>query len=200
MRRLTPWSELVAAIAGRYPRGEGHVRPPIGLERMLRTYIAQNCFRLSGEGIVGAIYDSQAIRCCLGIDLGHEPAPDATTPLKFCRLLDDKQLAETMFKTILAHPAATGLSLSRDMGVGATIIAAPSSTSNAKGALALEMHQIRKGSEWHFGMKAHIGVDAESGLLPTVICTTANVADVTQAKGLLHGGLEHAFGAAHLFL
>jgi IS5 family transposase len=152
---MTPWGELVAAIAGHYPRGEGRGRPPIGLERMLRMYIAQNCFGLSDEGIEDAIYDSQAIRRFVGIDLGRETAPDATTLLKFRRLLEDKQLTETIFTTINAHLAAKGLFLRRGTVVDATIIEAPPSTKNAKGERDPDMHQAKKGNEWHFnGMNA----------------------------------------------
>ena len=159
-------------------------------------YIAQNCFGLSDEGIEDAIYDSQAIRRFVGIDLGRETAPDATTLLKFRRLLEDKQLTDTIFTTINAHLAAKGLFLRRGTVVDATIIEAPPSTKNAKGERDPDMHQAKKGNEWHFGMKAHIGVDAESGLVHTVIGTAANVADVTQAQDLLHGDEEHAFGDA----
>jgi transposase, IS5 family len=122
---MTPWGELVAAIERHYPKCGRRGRPPIGLERMLRMYIAQNCFGLSDEGIEDAIYDSQAIRSFVGIDLGREAAPDATTLLKFRRLLEDKQLTETIFTTINAHLATKGLFLRRGTVVDATIIAAP---------------------------------------------------------------------------
>ena len=193
---MTPWGELVAAIERHYPQGGGRGRPPIGLERMLRMYIAQNCFGLSDEGIEDAIYDSQAIRRFVGIDLGRETAPDATTLLKFRRLLEDKQLTDTIFTTINAHLAAKGLFLRRGTVVDATIIEAPPSTKNKKGERDPEMHQAKKGNEWHFGMKAHIGVDAESGLVHTVIGTAANVADVTQAQDLLHGDETDVFADA----
>jgi len=193
---MTPWGELVAAIERHYPKCGGRGRPPIGLERMLRMYIAQNCFGLSDEGIEDAIYDSQAIRSFVGIDLGREAAPDATTLLKFRRLLEDKQLTETIFTTINAHLATKGLFLRRGTVVDASIIAAPPSTKNEKGERDPEMHQTKKGNEWHFGLKAHIGVDAESGLVHTVVGTAANVADVTQAQALLHGDEEDVFADA----
>ena len=193
---MTPWGELVAAIESHYPKGGGRGWPPIGLERMLRMYIAQNCFGLSDEGIEDAIYDSQAIRRFVSIDLGRETAPDATTLLKFRRLLEDKQLTDTIFTTINAHLAAKGLFLRRGTVVDATIIEAPASTKNEKGARDPEMHQAKKGNEWHFGMKAHIGVDAQSGLVHTVVGTAANVADVTQAQALLHGDEEDVFADA----
>ena len=193
---MTPWSALVAALERHYPKGDGRGRPPIGLERMLRMYIAQNCFGLSDEGIEDAIYDSQAIRRFVGIDLGREAAPDATTLLKFRRLLEDQQLTESIFSTINAHLAAKGLFLRRGTVVDATLIAAPPSTKNAKGERDPEMHQAKKGNQWHFGMKAHIGADAESGLVHTVVGTAANVADVTQAHHLLHGDEADVFADA----
>ena len=193
---MTPWGELVAAIESHDPKGGGRGRPPIGLERMQRMDIAQNCFGLSDEVIEDAIYDSQAIRRFVGIDLGRETAPDATTLLKFRRLLEDKQLTDTIFTTINAHLAAKGLFLRRGTVVEATIIEAPPSTKNEKGERDPEMHQAKKGNEWHFGMKAHIGVDAQSGLVHTVVGTAANVADVTQAQALLHGDEEDVFADA----
>ncbi|MCG9059791.1 IS5 family transposase [Laribacter hongkongensis] len=196
LERITPWSELLAALAPFYPKGGGRGRPPIGLERMLRMYIVQQSLGLSDEGIEDALYDSQAIRQFVGLDLGRESAPDATTLLKFRRLLETHQLTETIFATIRAHLASQGLMLREGTIVDATIIAAPSSTRNAKGERDAEMHQTRKGKQWHFGMKAHIGVDAASGLVHTVIGTAANVNDVTQAQALLHGDEREGYGDA----
>jgi IS5 family transposase len=193
---LTPWSALVAEIEPFYPKGEGRGRPPIGLERMLRMYIAQQCFGLSDEGIEDALYDSQAIRGFVGIDLNREAAPDATTLLKFRRLLESHNLTQRIFAAINGHLALKGLLLKEGTVVDATIIAAPSSTKNQSGERDPEMHQTKKGNQWHFGMKAHIGVDADSGITHTLITTPANVADVTQAHGLLHGEEATAFGDA----
>lgn len=193
---VTPWPALVAVIEPFYPKGDGRGRPPIGLERMLRMYVAQNCFGLSDEGIEDAIYDSQAIRRFVGIDLGREAAPDATTLLKFRRLLEEKGLTDAIFNAINAHLAEKGLFLRQGTVVDATIIAAPPSTKNRTGERDPEMHQAKKGNQWHFGMKAHIGADAESGLVHTVIGTAANVNDVTQAGALLHGDETDAFGDA----
>ena len=194
--RITPWSELLAALAPFYPKGEGRGRPPIGLERMLRMYIVQQSLGLSDEGVEDALYDSQAIRQFVGLDLGRESAPDATTLLKFRHLLEAHQLTESIFATIKAHLASQGLMLREGTIVDATIIAAPSSTKNAKGERDPEMHQAKKGNQWHFGMKAHIGVDADSGLVHTVVGTAANVKDVTQAQALLHGDEKEGFGDA----
>ena len=193
---LTPWSALAAEIEPFYPRGEGRGRPPIGLERMLRMYVAQQCFGLSDEGIEDALYDSQAIRGFVGIDLNREAAPDATTLLKFRRLLESHNLTQRIFAAINAHLASKGLLLKEGTVVDATIIAAPSSTKNQSGERDPEMHQTKKGNQWHFGMKAHIGVDADSGITHTLVTTPANVADVTQAHGLLHGEETTAFGDA----
>lgn len=193
---VTPWSALIAAIEPFYPKGGGRGRPPLGVERMLRMYIAQQCFGLSDEGIEDAIYDSQAIRGFVGIDLAREAAPDATTLLKFRRLLEAHQLTEDIFATINTHLAERGLLLREGTVVDATIIAAPSSTKNQSEGRDPEMHQTKKGNEWHFGMKAHIGVDAHSGLVHTLVTTAANVNDVTQAHQLLHGEEAVAFGDA----
>ena len=159
-------------------------------------YIVQQSLGLSDEGIEDALYDSQAIRQFVGLDLGRESAPDATTLLKFRHLLEAHKLTETIFATIKAHLASQGLMLREGTIVDATIIAAPSSTKNQKGERDPEMHQAKKGNQWHFGMKAHIGVDADSGLVHTVIGTAANVNDVTQAQALLHGEEQEGFGDA----
>ena len=193
---VSPWASLTAVVTSYYPSSGGRGRPPIGLERMLRMYIAQQCFGLSDEGIEDALYDSQAIRRFVGIDLNREAAPDATTLLKFRRLLETHQLTESIFTAINAHLAEQGLLLRAGTIVDATIIAAPSSTKNQDGKRDIEMHQTKKGNQWHFGMKAHIGVDAQSGLVHSVIGTAANVHDVTQAQALLHGEETDVFGDA----
>lgn len=192
----TPWPALVAVLLPYYPKGDGRGRPPIGLERMLRMYIAQQCFGLSDEGIEDAIYDSQAIRGFVGIDLTHESAPDATTLLKFRRLLEQHKLTERIFNEINGHLASKGLMMREGTIVDATLIAAPPSTKNKDGKRDPEMHQSKKGNDWHFGMKAHIGVDAASGLVHTVVGTAGNVADITQAHALLHGDEIAALGDA----
>jgi IS5 family transposase len=193
---VTPWAELEAVIEPFYPKGEGRGRPAIGLGRMLRMYVAQNCFGLSDEGIEDALYDSQAIRRFVGIDLSRESAPDATTLLKFRRLLEEKGLTESIFNAINAHLAEKGLFMRQGTVVDATIIAAPSSTKNRERRRDPDMHQTKKGNQWHFGMKAHIGADANTGLVHTVIGTAANVSDVTQANALLHGEETDVFADA----
>ena len=193
---VTPCVELERTVTPFYPSSGGRGRPPIGLTRMLRMYVAQQCFGLSDEGIEDAIYDSQAIRGFVGIDLSRESAPDATTLLKFRRLLETHQLTERIFETINALLAAKGLILKEGTVVDATIIAAPSSTKNRSGERDPEMHQTKKGNQWYFGMKAHIGVDAETGIVHTLVTTSANINDVTQAHALLHGEERLAFGDA----
>jgi len=184
---ITPWGLLEDTIAPFYPKGGGPGRPPVGLARMLRMYVCQQCFGLSDEATEDAIFDSQAIRHFIGIDLNRESAPDATTLLRFRRLLETHDLTRTIFHTINQHLAAKGLSMREGTVIDATLIAAPSSTKNAQGKRDPEMHQAKKGNQWHFGMKAHIGVDAASGLTHTLLTTPAHVHDVTQAHALLHG-------------
>ena len=193
---ITPWAELERTVAPFYPSSGGRGRPPMGLSRMLRMYVAQQCFGLSDEGIEDALYDSQSIRRFVGIDLSRESAPDATTLLKFRRLLETHQLTESIFNAINAHLAKKGLLLREGTIVDATLIAAPPSTKNREGKRDEEMHQTKKGQQWYFGMKAHIGVDAQSGLVHTLIGTAANISDVTQAQALLHGDETEAFGDA----
>ena len=194
--KVTPWGKLHQMIEPFYPKVTGAGRPPIGLARMLRMYVAQQCFGLSDEGIEDAIYDSQAIRGFVGIDLNRESAPDATTLLKFRRLLEANELTRKIFDTINGHLAEKGLMMREGTIVDATLIAAPPSTKNKDKQRDPEMHQSKKGNDWHFGMKAHVGVDATSGLVHTVIGTAGNVADVTQAHALLHGDEVAALGDA----
>lgn len=193
---ITPWDALLTELNCFYPAGEGRGRPPIGLARMLRMYVAQQCFGLSDEGIEDAIYDSQAIRRFVGIDLAREDAPDATTLLKFRRLLERNNLTRKIFTVINDHLAAQGLMLREGTIVDATLIAAAPSTKNRKKARDPAMHQTKKGNQYYFGMKAHIGVDAHSGLVHAVVGTAANVADVTQTDRLLHGDEREVFGDA----
>lgn len=151
---ITPWSVLEQTVGPFYPKSGGRGRPPIGLARMLRMYVAQQCFALSDEGIEDVIYDSQAIRHFVGIDLSRESAPDATTLLEFRHLLERHELTESIFNAINHHLAAKGLLLCEGTIVDATLIAAPPSTKNKAGKRDPEMHQSKKGKQWHFGMKA----------------------------------------------
>jgi transposase, IS5 family len=196
MERVVPWSRLIALIEPLYPTSGRVGRQPIGASRMLRMYCLQQWYGLADEALEDALYDSQALRDFVGIDLSRESVPDATTLLKFRRLLLANDLTKALFDEINAHLAEQGLLMRAGTIVDATIIAAPSSTKNQGNTRDPEMHQTKKGNQWHFGMKAHIGVDAESGLVHTVVGTAANVNDVTQAGTLLHGQETVAFGDA----
>lgn len=195
MEKLVPWSRLLTAIEPYYPKGE-RGRPPIGLERMLRIYFLQQWYGLSDEGLEDALYDSIAMRAFAGIDLAIENVPDATTLLKFRRLLLEHGLTRKLFDEIGISLCERGLMMKEGTLVDATIIEAPSSTKNAEKSRDPEMHQTKKGNAWHFGMKAHLGVDADSGLVHGVVGTAANVSDVSQAHALLHGHEDEAFGDA----
>lgn len=186
MDQLMPWSDLVEAVEPHYPKGE-RGRPPIALERMLRMYCVQQWFGLSDEGTEDTVTDSLAVQAFMGIDLTRETAPDATTLLQFRHLLEKHALTKALFKTINRTLSAQGLTMREGSIADATIIAAPPSVKNQAKARDPEMHQTKKGNQWYFGMKAHIGVDAESGLVHTVVGTAANVADITQTGAVLHG-------------
>ena len=148
---MTPWTALEHAVAPFYPSSGRPGRPPIGLARMLRMYVAQQCFGFSDEGIEDAIYDSQAVRRFIGVDLTRDAAPDATTLLHFRHLLERHQLTESIFNNINAHLAEKGLQLREGTLVDATLIAAPPSTKNQAGARDPDMRQSKKGNQWYFG-------------------------------------------------
>ncbi len=195
MERVVPWARLIAVVEPYYPKGR-RGRPPIGLERMLRIYFLQQWYGLSDEALEDALYDSTALRAFAGIDLAVEAVPDATTLLKFRRMLVEHELTRKLFDEIGIMLCERGLMMKEGTIVDATIIEAPSSTKNEKKSRDPEMHQTKKGNAWHFGMKAHIGVDAASGLVHSVVGTAANESDVSQAHAMLHGHEEHAFGDA----
>jgi IS5 family transposase len=195
MEKVVPWARLVAAITPHYPAGK-RGRPPIGIERMLRIYFLQQWYALADEALEDAIYDSQALRTFVGIDLSVEAVPDATTLLNFRHLLEAHELTAKIFAEVAALLSEKKLLMREGTIVDATIIAAPSSTKNRAKERDPEMHQVKKGNEWHFGMKAHIGVDAKSGLIHSLTGTAANVADITQAHALLHGEEKQAFADA----
>ncbi|SDN23218.1 Transposase DDE domain-containing protein [Janthinobacterium sp. OK676] len=176
---VTAWGGLHKLIELFYPKVEGAGRLPIGLARMLRMYVAQQCFGLSDEGIEDAIYDSQSIRAFVDIELGRESAPDATILLNFRHLLEVDWLTRQIFEAIDGHLAEKGLMMREGTIADATLIAAPPSTKNKAGKRDPEMHQSKRGNDWHFGMQVHVGVDTAAGLVHTVIGTAGNVADVT---------------------
>ena len=195
MEEVVPWKAIMDRIEPYYPKGD-RGRPPKGLERMLRLLVVQNCFGLSDEGLEDSVYEVASIRHFVGVDIGTESAPDATTVLKFRQLLERHNLARALFEEVNASLAVRGLYMKQGTIVDATIVAAPSSTKNQSGQRDPEMKQTKKGNQWHFGMKAHIGVDASSGLVHEVTATPANEADINQAQHLLHGQEKVVFGDA----
>ena len=186
MDEVIPWASLLAVIEPVYPKGE-RGRPPIGLERMLRVYFLQQWYGLADEALEDALYDSQALQQFARIDLAGGGVPDATTLLNFRHLLETHDLCKGLFAAINADLTARGLLLRVGTLVDATLIAAPPSTKNQAKQRDPEMHQTKKGNQWYFGMKAHIGADRDSKLVHTVVLTAANVADVTKTVELLHG-------------
>ena len=193
MEALVPWAEFCALIEGHYPKA-GNGRPPVGLERMLRMYLVANWFNLADEACEDALYDIAAFRDFCRIDLGRERVPDATTLLGFRHLLEDKNLGAALFAKIGELLQANGMKLSGGTIVDATLIAAPPSTKNQDKARDPEMHQTKKGNEWHFGMKVHIGVDSKSGLTHSASVTAANVHDSRELPNLLHGKETRLYG------
>ena len=196
MNRVVPWADLVAAIEPVYPKAEGPGRPPVGIERMLRLHCLQQWFNLSDPAVEEALDDSRAMRQFVGIDLGREPVPDETTICKFRHLLEAHQLGEQLFARIHEHLVKHGLQVSRGTIVDATIISAPSSTKNRTKERDPEMHQTKKGNQWYFGMKAHIGVDSRTKLIHSVAATAANVHDSQVLPDLLHGTETRVWGDA----
>lgn len=193
MEAIVPWSALCEVIEPHYPKA-GNGRPPIGLERMWRIHFIQHWFNLADLACEEALYDSASLRSFVGIDLGREPVPDATTLTKFRKLLNDKKLGEALFAKVGQELQARGFKVNTGTIVDATIIAAPSSTKNADKARDPEMHSTRKGQQWHFGMKLHIGVDSQTGLAHSAVVTAANVHDKHPLPQLLHGNEQRVYG------
>ena len=195
MDQVVPWARLVARLQPLYPKGE-RGRPPIGLERMLRIYFLQQWYALADEALEDALYDSQALRNFAGIELNRDPVPDATTVLHFRHWLERHDLTRVLFDEVGAMLEERGLLMRQGTIVDATIVAAAPSTKNQSKTRDPEMHQTKKGNQWHFGMKAHIGVDVASGVVHTLVGTAANKADITQTAALLHGREEAVFADA----
>jgi IS5 family transposase len=191
MEQVVPWKALLMVIEPHYPVA-GRGRRPYPIEAMLRVHLMQNWFALSDPAMEEALYEIASLRSFAALKLS-EPIPDETTILNFRHMLEANDLAEDIFKQVNALLARKGLLLKRGSIVDATIIEAPSSTKNAEGKRDPDMHQTRKGEQWHFGMKAHIGVDADSGLVHTVTTTAAHEADVNQVADLLHGKEEQVW-------
>jgi IS5 family transposase len=193
MEQVVPWAKLCALIEPHYPQ-EGNGRPPVGVERMLRIYFLQQWFNLSDPAVEEALYDSVVMRDFVGIDLGREPVPDETTVCKFRHLLEEHALGGEMLETVNLHLQSRGVRITTGTIVDATLIHAPSSTKNREQKRDPEMHQTKKGKQWYFGMKAHVGVDSKTKMIHTAVATAANVADATVLPELLHGEETRVWG------
>ncbi len=195
MDGIIPWNKWTGVIAPYYPNGK-RGRPPMGIEKMLRMYFLQSWFTLSDPATEDAIYDSYAMRRFSGIDFMRESVPDETTLCKFRHLLEEHGLNKLFFEALTRIMEEKGYLMKGGTIVDATIISAPSSTKNAENARDPEMHSTKKGNEWHFGMKCHIGVDAGSGLAHTMTVTGANAHDITEAANLIREDDEVVYGDA----
>lgn len=195
MDQVVPWAQLVAWIAPHAPAGKIG-RPPFAVETMLRIHFLQQWFSLSDPAMEEALYDMPLFQQFAGLEVGGNRLPDESTILRFRHLLEQHDLGAQILATVNAAPLNKGLLLKSGTVIDATLIAAPSSTKNSTGQRDPEMHQTKKGNQWHFGMKCHIGVDAQSGLVHTVVGTAANVNDVTQSHALVHGEEADVFAHA----
>ncbi len=193
MEQVVPWAKLCALIEPHYPK-PGNGRRPKELEKMLRIYFLQQWFNLADPAVEEALYDSATLRQFAGIDLGGEPVPDETTVCNFRHLLEKHNLGEEILGTVNLHLQAQGVRITTGTIVDATIIHAPSSTKNREQRRDPEMHQTRKGNQWYFGMKAHVGVDSKTKLIHTAVATAANVSDVEILPDLLHGEETRVWG------
>ncbi|MDX6456905.1 MAG: transposase, family [Acidobacteriaceae bacterium] len=195
MEQVVPWSDLESLVEPHYPKA-GNGRRPVGLGIMLRTYFVQQWFNLSDPGVEEALYDSAGLRRFVGVDLGRAPAPDETSVCRFRHLLETHDLGGAVLDAVNHHLASKGIRITTGTIVDATIIHAPSSTKNQSGERDPEMHQTRKGNQWYFGMKAHIGVDSREGVVHSVCTSAASVADVHLLPDLLHGAERKVWGDA----
>ena len=193
MDAVMPWAELQSLVGAHYARGEKG-RKPVGLRIMLRVYFLQQWFQLSDPGAEDALYESAVLRRFCGIDLGNAPAPDETTILNFRHLLEEHKLCGEMLDTVNRYLESKGIRITTGTIVDATIIHAPSSTKNEKKERDPEMHQTKKGNQWYFGLKAHIGVDSKEGIVHSVCTTAASVSDVHMLPDLLHGDEKKVWG------
>ena len=193
MDDMIPWEEWIAYVKPYYPKGD-RGRPPIPIERMLRMYLLQCWFNLSDEGIEDEIYDSYALRSFMKINFAHEQVPDATTLLKFRHLLERHNIGKVFFKAVVDTLDRCGLIMQGGTIIDATLIDAPSSTKNEVKERDPEMHQTKKGNQWYFGMKCHIGVDAGSGYVHSMETTAANAHDITKASTLIREDDEVVYG------
>ena len=193
MDAIVPWQKLCRLIEPHYPSG-ARGRPPIGTERMLRIYFLQVWFNLSDPAAEDALYGSAAMRAFVGVDLGREPAPDETAICKFRHLIEAQVLGERLFAVVNKHLCARGIKIGTGTIMDATIIAAPSSTKNEHGKRDPEMHQTKKGNQWYFGLKAHIGVDSKARIVHAVTAAPANVHGSRVIEDILHGKETRVWG------
>jgi len=193
MEQVVPWRELCALLEPHYPK-PGNGRPPVGVERMLRIYFLQQWFKLSDPGVEEALYDSSVMRGFVDIDLGCEAVPDETTVCKFRHLLEQHGLGGQILGSVNLHLQAKGVRITTGTIVDATILHAATSTKNRQQQRDPEMHQTRKGKQWYFGMKAHVGVDSKTKIIHTAVATAANIADSTVLPDLLHGEETRVWG------
>ena len=193
MESVVPWQELTAVIAPYYPTA-GNGRPPIGLERMLRIYCLQQWFHLSDPAMEEAFYDSRTMARFAGLDLTIESAPDETTICKFRHRIEEQSLGTSLFEQVNAYLKRNGIAVTKGTIVDATIIPASSSTKHTARCLDPEMSSTKKGSQWYYGMKGHVGVDAKTKLIHSVVVTSANVHDSKVIGDVLHGGETRVWG------
>jgi IS5 family transposase len=193
MERVVPWSAMESLVRPHYARA-GNGRRPVGLSIMLRMYFVQQWFNLSDPGAEELLYESPAVRRFVGVDLGIASAPDETTILRFRHLLERHDLGGLMLEAVNVHLESRGIRIQTGTIVDATIIHAPSSTRNEKKERDPAMHQTRKGNQWYFGLKAHIGVDAKEGHVHSVATSAASVADAHMLPDLLHGQERKVWG------
>ena len=193
MEQVVPWSAMESLVRPHYARA-GNGRQPVGLSIMLRMYFVQQWFNLSDPGAEELLYESPAVRRFVGVDLGIASAPDETTILRFRHLLERHDLGGLMLEAVNVHLESRGIKIQTGTIVDATIIHAPSSTRNEKKERDPEMHQTRKGNQWYFGLKAHIGVDAKEGHVHSVATSAASVADAHRLPDLLHGQERKVWG------
>jgi IS5 family transposase len=193
MEQVVPWSELSALVLPHYPKA-GNGRQPVGLSIMLRTYFLQQWFNLSDPGMEEAFYESAVLRRFAGVDLGRTAAPDETTILRFRHLLEEHALGAAILVTVNRYLDSRGIRITTGTIVDATIIHAPSSTKNSSGERDPEMHQTRKGNQWYFGAKAHIGMDSKEKVVHSVATSAASVADAHMLSDLLHGEEKKVWG------
>lgn len=193
MEEVVPWAEVERLIEPHYPKGENG-RPPVGQSVMLRVYFLQQWFNLSDPGAEDALYESAVLRRFAGVDLGRAPAPDESTILQFRHMLERHELGGAILDAVNRYLDSRGIRITTGTIVDATIIHAPCSTKNRSGERDPEMHQVRKGNQWYFGLKAHIGVDSKQGIVHSVCTSAASVADKHMLPDLLHGEERKVWG------